>query len=240
MWLGIWMTRARTSALAALTILVGVALTQTTGAHPGAAAATGSPRCYPKGSVTLRSTERIRVYEDRDETKVGCVLATGRRTDLDFRPYLVAYPVPAISIAGHVVAFALEGQADPNMRDDDTHVFVRDLRTGEPPPEFTSEGAPFAVSHPRKYDGQVGSVKLKRNGAVAWIACRTRINPDYGDPRPGCVRAGAFDEVHKLDAGEDDPELLDKGRLIDPRSLRRRGSRITWTNHGRRRSATLR
>jgi hypothetical protein len=235
------MTRARTYALLALAVLVGTALAPFGRAQSGAPAA-GSPRCYPKGSVTLRKSERVRVYRARNETTVGCLLASGERTNLDFRPYLVAYPVPAISIAGPLVGFALEGQADPNMRDDDTYINVIDLRTGEFPAGFTSKGPPFAVSRPNTYDGKVGSVKLKRNGAIAWIACRTRVNPvaDYGDPRPSCVRAGAFDEVHKLDAGADDPKLLDQGRSIDPRSLRRHGSKITWTNDGRRRSATLR
>jgi hypothetical protein len=179
----------------------------------------------------------VRAYRARDGTTVACVLRTGTRTVLDFPPYLRAYP--AISIVGPFVALGLEGQADPNMQEDGTFIAVLDARTGEQPPRF---GAPFAVKHPGAFDGKVGSVVVKRSGGLAWIACRTPFNrvEDYGNPRPSCVRPGAYDEVHKLDAGEPVPRQLDRGRRIDPGSLRRRGDTIFWTTHRHRREATLR
>jgi hypothetical protein len=79
---------------------------------------------------------------------------------------------------------------------------------------------------------------LKSNGAVASIDC-----PDVGpnDSSRACGRAGGSKKRVRLwNAGAARPRLVDAGRGIDPRTLKLRGSRLTW-KHGRRlRHAVLR
>jgi len=89
----------------------------------------------------------------------------------------------------------------------------------------------------------VGSLRAKPNGAVAWIQC-PELTPQTsirGNRGPTCVHPGHTDRVYKADVGSDKPVVLDRGRHIDPSSLRRADSRITWRASGRtRRTATLR
>ncbi len=210
------------------------------GAHP-IGEARGS-RCAPPGTVKLWASPRARVYRNRHTgSKVACWMPTGRRTVLDYPPDFVVYPPPAIAIAGPLIATAGEGTDDPDARDD-TIILVDDLRTGERAEGFRPRGAePFASSRPHAFDAKVGSMKVKPNGAVAWIACRIEDNgpEEWGDPRPNCIRRGAFNEVRKYDARSPKPKTLDRGRGIDPRSLRRKGSRIYWRHGSLRKSATL-
>jgi hypothetical protein len=203
-------------------------------AAPGAA---GAADCQPAGARTLVSNHRAVVYRKRHgRSRYGCSRDNGRRTQLDQPPYFVAYP--AIALAGPVVAYAVEGASDPN-EDDDTVIAVGNLTTGRAPKGFRQ--SPYASSR-RLYDAKVGSIAVRRNGAVAWIACRTDQNVDvvWGNPRPSCVRPGAPDQVIKLDAGKHKPKILDRGHHIDPSSLRRTGGRLSWISGGKLRHARLR
>jgi hypothetical protein len=182
------------------------------------------------------------VYRTKRSHKLlACLLETGRRTLLDQPPDTIVYPPPAIDLAGHYVAYALEGTDDPEG-EADTIVQMRDLRTSDTPPQFSPDrGAAYATGRPNFYDAKVGSLRARPNGSVAWIACRTSDNipEEWGDPRPSCVRPGAVDEVRGLRVGESKAETIDVGRGIDPRSLRLKDGRIHWKRHGRTRSAPL-
>jgi hypothetical protein len=74
---------------------------------------------------------------------------------------------------------------------------------------------------------------------VIWIACPAPSDgPLAADPRGTCAKRGAYDRVFRarLDSsGTAHVQQLDRGRGIDPRSLRRlHGSRVVW-RHGKRR-----
>jgi hypothetical protein len=74
----------------------------------------------------------------------------------------------------------------------------------------------------------VEAIVVEADGAVAWIA---QTNSIIG-------RGSEVLEVHRIDPRG--PALLDVGRSIGPRSLRLRGSTLSWRAAGQTRSATLR
>ena len=86
--------------------------------------------------------------------------------------------------------------------------------------------ATVALLGPESYRS-VAAVVVRPDGAVAWIGTGVSI-----------IRHSQDVEVHKLD--RDGSRTLDRGAGIDARSLRLRGSRITWRHGGRTLSAMLR
>jgi hypothetical protein len=79
--------------------------------------------------------------------------------------------------------------------------------------------------------GDAADVALTRAGGVAWIECKSKKD-DCSDPRP-------VYKVYRLDSNAPKPRLLGRGRRIAPRSLRLRGSRLTWLDAGRRHASHL-
>jgi hypothetical protein len=163
----------------------------------------------------------------------GCLFRTRRVVGLAYRSegeYF--FPRPALAMAGPLVAYASvdENQSGPLG----ALVIVRDLRH----PTFPFESFPF--------DGKVGSIVTKTNGAVAWIQCL--LDPHapfhgYGNPRPECVKSGGNDTVFKHDRttpGASATRVLDSDRGVDPRSLELHGSRLTWRDGGALFSSSLR
>lgn len=214
-----------------------------------APAAASSPattsKCAPHGSRTLVQNAKARVYtvrdaggaEDRDYTTYGCAFASGKRRSLDAPNDLTdAYSSPAIKLSGTTVGWATDF-CGPNSCD--TGVGASDLTKDDPGGDLG--GNPAGPKHHRAV--KVGSLAVKRDGALAWIAC-PRHNADsstygLGSRRPNCVHAGDRDWVMLLGATEPHAHVLDSGRGIDPSSLRRHGSMISWLHDGKRRSATL-
>jgi hypothetical protein len=212
-------------------------------ADPRPVGAAMAKPCPPAGTVRVAANSKGVAYRTtRSRRLVACLRATGHRTFLDLPPDVVVYPPPAIDLAGHYVAYALEGTDDPEG-EADTTIQMRDLRTSHTPPQFAPDrGAVLATRRPNLYDAKVGSLRAQPSGSVAWIACRTsdNIREEWGEPRPTCVKPGAVDEVRVLRAGRNRAETLAVGRGIDPRSLRLGDGRITWKRHRRTHSAPLR
>lgn len=212
-------------------------------ADSGSVRASTAKACPPSGTVRVDSNSKGVAYRTaRSRRLVACLRATGHRTYLDLPPDVVVYPPPAIDLAGHYVAYALEGTDDPEG-EADTVIQMRDLRTSHTPVQFAPDrGAAFATGSPNLYDAKVGSLRAQPSGSVAWIACRTsdNIREEWGDPRPSCVKPGAVDEVRVLRAGENKAETLAVGRGIHPRSLRLKDGRISWKRYRRTHSAPLR
>jgi hypothetical protein len=121
-----------------------------------------------------------------------------------------------------------------------TYVEVDDLRPQEPGQEV----AGLVVSAGPRSVARVGSLKVSRTGAVAWIACPAPSDGSLAsDPGGSCTRPGAYDRVYRAALGRSGNmrvELLDKGRSIDPRSLRRVHSGVAWRHAGKSRAAKLR
>ena len=83
----------------------------------------------------------------------------------------------------------------------------------------------------------VGDIGVSSRGAVAYTACFE----DASREAPSrCAGARRLIRVYAVGTASSRRRLLDRGRGVEPRSLRLRGSRLTWTRDGVRRSARLR
>ena len=227
-----------------------LALAAVVATSAGAATDSERPPCEPEGSVTLARSHETRVYQierRRNERATlytyGCHRATGTQVLLasDAEPAAL-FPRPAISLRGPYVGYAVDTDtepAEPGGRM--TYVEVDDLRPQDPDSETVGL---VASAGPRRV-ARVGSLKVSPRGAVAWIACPApRDNPLAADPSGQCKRPGANNRVYRARltrAGVTRVELLDRGRSIDPASLRRaRDGRVAWRKGSRTGTAKLR
>jgi hypothetical protein len=205
--------------------------------------------CEPEGSTTLASSHESRVY--RIERQRGgrstaytyaCRRSSGSQVLLasDAEPSAI-FPLPAISLIGPYVGYAVDTDADPTEPGGRmTYVEVDDLR----PPKPGREQAGLVVSAGHRDVARVGSMKVSSHGAVAWIACPAPPDgPLASDPNGACTKPGTYARVFKARLGSDGTarvKELDRGRTIDPHSLRRVHFGVAWRHNGKRRAAKLR
>jgi hypothetical protein len=175
----------------------------------------GAPgACRPTGASVLLSTPQATVFSQNGEW--ACLLARGAPVHLTHDP--AERQPTAVSLAGPFVAYAVDYSGHSS---DFTTIYVTDLR--DPDSGLNrSAGLGKGIDDPVL----VFTTRLKPNGAVAWV--------DQGE-EPGRPVA-----VHAWNAHAAKPRLLDRGRRIAPRSLRLKGSRLTWRKRGKVRHATLR
>ena len=199
--------------------------------------------CEPEGSTTLLATDFARVYRIERERggrstvyTYGCLRSSGSQLLLasDAEPAAL-FPRPAISLAGTYVGYAVDTDTEPTKRGGRmTYVEVDDLSPQMP----GRERAGLVVAAGPRDVARVGSLKASSSGAVVWVACPAPSEwPLASDPSGACSRPGTHARVYRAALRRDGStrlELLDKGRGIDPHSLRRaKHSRVVW-NHGRR------
>lgn len=207
----------------------------------------GAAGCPPEGTQTLIRNDVAVVYRKptRDQARqfdvLGCAFSRPERhAILDQPPTSFLFLPPALSLSGTVVGY---GELVCGGEEEGCFTLVA---AGD----LARDGAPVGNSiggmsaDPRRSPVKVGSLRVRGNGSMAWITCPERefadTDPIPGSRRPNCVRKGSFDRVYKVEAPSRRPRLLDQGRDIDPSSLRRSGSRISWVSGGKRRRATLR
>jgi hypothetical protein len=203
----------------------------------------------PEGSTTLASSPDARVYRIERERSghttaytYACLRSSGSQVLLasDAEPSAI-FPVPAISLIGPYVGYAVDTDTDPSAPGGRmTYVEVDDLRPQEP----GHEQAGLVVSAGHRDVARVGSLKVSSHGAVAWIACPAPPDgPLASDPNGACTKPGTYARVFKARLGNDGAahvEELDRGRSVDPRSLRRVHMGVVWRHDGKRRAAKLR
>jgi hypothetical protein len=146
----------------------------------------------------------------------ACDRRTRHRTKLGVTTNCIAMSrVDGTALAGDVVAYGVERcGVDAGF----ATVTVRRVSDGKRLHTF----AALSGSGPESFQS-IGSVVVKRNGAVAWIATLHSIIPS----------GGGRTEVHA------NGKLLEAGRGIKPRSLRLHGSTLTWRDGSKTRTATL-
>jgi hypothetical protein len=199
--------------------------------------------CEPEGSTTLAATPAARVYQVARERggrstlyTYGCLRKFGSQLLLasDAEPAAI-FPRPAISLIGPYVGYAVDTDTEPSDPGGRvTYVEVDDLRPQAPGKERPG----LVVAAGPRDVARVGSLKVSPTGAVMWVACPApRNGPLASDPSGACTRPGTYARVYRAALRSDGGarlELLDRGRGIDPHSLRRaRRSRVEW-RHGRR------
>jgi hypothetical protein len=210
--------------------------------------------CNPKGSRTIVENREARVYKLPDDPKYtrgftieACEFATNRAVGLDDGAFDFAFRPPGMRLERSLLAFGWQFDTDPNEGENQVIVELVDLRRG------AADGGPYTVASrdawpPTAEDHvvKIGSIAFNRRGSMAWIACPASdasfnaVGADNTDLRPNCVRAGALDSVLVAGPGKGAAvRRVASGRGIAPGSLRRRGSRVTWIQNGRRRSTAL-
>jgi hypothetical protein len=187
------------------------------------------PRANCESGVrVVRRTRTSTVFVDRGEA-YGCLFAIGGWVWLkDDENYWVQSP-RRVALAGALMAYAedLVGHGVQSST-----LVVRDLRD---PEGGVRRDVPAASTEA----GEVAAVRLRGNGAVAWISCPASEVP-LGLSRACQQRGGDRKQVWVLSTRTRRPRLADSGRQIDPRSFRLRGERLTWRHGKRLRHAVLR
>jgi hypothetical protein len=179
------------------------------------------PPCYLKGSHTVASSKKVRVFEVKRQSGnrlYGCLRSNGVRQVLAKGyddGYVTSGTFDEVKLAGRFVAWqftatdisckaACPPEYDPTTAD----LHIRDLRS----------------RRTRNVAGEVandGHLFLTRGGSIGW--------PER--PSSGPIEVNAYDHAgaHTLDTGDG----------IAPDSLHLSGSTLDWLNAGERRTATL-
>jgi hypothetical protein len=229
--------------VAVLTLAAMVAMAVPGGSLGAPSGGGGKRPCEPEDSTTLLATRFSRVYQVARERNgrstlytYGCLRSTGSQLLLasDAEPAAL-FPRPAISLIGPYAGYAVDTDTEPTEKGGRmTYVEVDDLRPQKP----GKERAGLVVAAGPRDVARVGSLKVSRTGAVAWVACPAPSEGQLAsDPSGACTRPGTHARVYRArlrESGTIKLELLDKGRGIDPHSLRReKHSSVSW-KHGRR------
>jgi hypothetical protein len=193
-------------------------------------------RCFPKGPATLLQNRVARVYRHgpADDSPrfsvVACIFAKGEEMWLD-SPIegFYAHLPPALALNGTVLGWA----ATDCSQECATEFHASDLAL------WPDEPLNYSAATLREDEQvRIGSLTVTRAGGLAWITCPRRTRSEVV---PRCLKPGAKAGVYRKAAGFDTPtERLAVGRDIDPSSLRRRKTRISWIEGGERRRASLR
>ena len=228
------------SLLAAVLLVLVLGLVSESGSDAAPAASPAAHRkCLPHGTKVVAQGREGRAY-DANGDLYGCLYSNRKPILLAQDGHSAWFPPPAVAWAGPLVAYAVTDFLEPTG--EHTTVRIEDLSTsGSDEPTTTVRALRI------RSDAKVGSLRVRRNGGIAWIQCPPRggysVDRGYGDPRPNCTRPGrSVNTVYKHDSDDPDPQgrvRLDRGRKIDPRSLKLHGSRLTWREGKKRRSATL-
>ena len=207
-------------------------------ATPGAAGEDQSrAACFPAKSTTLAQNSLARVYsgpgpEGTRRMLSACVFSQGKTVELDSpREGIHGHVPPGLVLNGTIVGYAVVHC----FEDCSTSVEAVDLLKPADENRINVSGASR-----RDEVVKVGSLTVTRAGGLAWIACPRGSDFELTRRSPTCVKPGYKDSVYRDPAGAKGlPERLDIGRAIDPSSLRRKGTRLTWTVGDEKRSATL-
>jgi len=188
-------------------------------AHPGKVA-----DCGPAAAATLAANRYVRVYALHDAV-YGCSVAKGKDFRLGHATRSIAEArVSPVAVVGELAAYGLARFGVDTGR---TSVVVRRLTDGAQLNEFAATQAVGAESFQ-----SVGSIVVRPDGAVAWIATNYSI---IGGGH-GTVEVHAADSRGNrvLDRAPSHPER------IDPTSLHLVGSTLAWTDAGVTHHALLR
>jgi len=179
---------------------------------------------------TRSRSRKARIYTVYDDVR-ACLFSVGRSWSLTPATHGDAWSggseeADLFVFSGPLVAYNYDAATPVDCEE---RVRVLDLRTGRlrrslvtgklhPIPNPPDDYFPPCAVYPRR-------IVVKRSASVAWIGLD---NSDYSAPLYEVYRVDSRGRVN-----------LDNGTAIDPKSLRRRGSTIYWTNAGVVKSAAL-
>ena len=190
----------------------------------GSASKANGRGCHPG---TVAQNRYFTLYRKKPALLIACRRSNGG-TFVEAGGYL---PHTA-DLTGPNIADASFSCDEEDTNDCNTFVLARDV-INDPNGGIGADAGPKPFS-------KVGSVQLSRDLRLAWIACRLRHRPDLNKAprrRPQCVKPGrARNLVYVKTSAKTPKKVLDRGRRIDPSSLKLRRGRLTWKHSGKRRS----
>jgi hypothetical protein len=189
--------------------------------------------CRPGDAQVAQASALSTVFVQHNSV-YGCLLARGVPVGLsggydDGVSYEPQSP-KRMALAGALLAYAADYGGHSF---ESSALIVTDLRD---PAGGVSRGWGIATTE----SAELAAIRLRANGAVAWIGCATDQAP-YGALNDSCQhRGGDRKEVWVWPVRRRKPSLVDRGRIIDPRSFHLRGSKLTWRHGPKLRHARLR
>jgi hypothetical protein len=154
----------------------------------------------------------------------------GGERDVPFAP-------PALKVTGSTVGWVVNVRNETSEPNGGGRItFVRRARYFRPGENPHARGwfSPTAITAGYRPEARVGSLVVRPSLSVAWIACPP-LNRNHGHET--CREPGRHDTVYIAQHNASRRHKVGEGTRIDPRSLRRHGDRIFWTQGKRRRSA---
>jgi hypothetical protein len=185
--------------------------------------------CFPPGSKTLLQTRTSRVFKLKPGrvTKYACYFPRGKRIALDYGfddfPVTSSGP-PAMALNGPLLA-TIEDSAVCGACVGYSLLEVYDLRTGDEANGYAPDGPPGSPD-----DAEIDAMVVSRHASLAWATCSNSRCPGHG------TGTGA---VWAYPAGTVTPKLVDRGKGIVSKSLRLRGTTLSWLHDGKRRRIAL-
>jgi hypothetical protein len=214
-------------------------------ASAGSHVAASAGQCAGGHTRTLVENSQVRVYSvpssaavRRKFDVVACAKETGKRISLDVPEESdYAFLPPAIDLRGSVVGHAEQSYCGV-QGDCATSVQAHDMRFAGTRRDLLNGGPAGPAGHRLV---KVGSLRVARSGALIWITCpeSARRAGITGSREPNCIRPGAKDSVYAYLTRKSPLKRLDRGRSIDPSSLRLHGNRASWKHGDTRKHATL-
>jgi len=178
--------------------------------------------CSLKSAKTLAANRSVRVFQRSDKV-YGCRRSADRAYVLGIRGECQNNDeIDGVVVAGNQAALNVQ---TCSLTSSQSRVLLVSLRTGRV--SFASNPLSTAPRIDSGYDA-IRGMAVTAEGAIAWIG--------VGVERGVVVAA----EVRRRARGSSTRAvLLDSGTGIDPRSLQRRDSRVTWRSGAAERSAAM-
>lgn len=191
-----------------------------------------------RGTTTIAHSPRARIFSDAHTgNDYACLYSNGHPRYLSPTEH---WEYEMVRFAGPYVAFVGIAEAANteigvmNMRTGDIHRFHEDEEVT--PVSLPPSECPSAVPNCKAVCPVVGSLVLKRDGSLAWIAV------DFPPPSQGQGVFCGGEVPPTTEVRRDDRrglQVIGSGSGIAPRSLRLSGSTLTWKNEGSTASSNL-
>jgi hypothetical protein len=228
------MKRVRLASVCGVAVCAAAFALAVTPSTSGAAGAS----CHRAGWARVAENRYVVVFKRTGrfgDYAYACDKASGKRISLVESDDINEDHFVAVAVAGHSVGWAL---TDPNIdvegRGRSTYIHSARFYLPGQHPRWRGWIPGSPVTPPGKQpSSRVGSVAVRPNATVAWIACPPRRTSGSR----GCAQPGFADTIHVKKFNSRDRAVVAQGTRIDPRSLRRHDDRLVWTQRRKARSA---
>jgi hypothetical protein len=174
-----------------------------------------------------------------DHNLYSCTFDSSRRRAVEVPNDTETWFEPSVRMRGHLIAYALAWGESEEYKSDDEWIIVRDARRASPMFRTFRRVVPIMGVDRHNWFWRVSSLVLTSRASVAWIACPVWPPTFPRGSRAGCAPGSVKRVVSHEGGNATAARVLDRGRGVEPGSLRLHGARVLWINNGRTLSAPL-